>query len=190
MPGVIIHELAHFLTAELLFVKAHELEVAPHFRNGSLQMGSVKISETDIFRRMIIGVAPVLVGSFVMGIVLFYFVNNVRIEAVFSHFSEALTLIGILWVIFFITNTMFSSKKDVEGFFEFFLFLGFSAIVLYVFALIMKINFLDYFYRAVLDGRVVESVRQVVVLFVIPVAVNLAVMSIARIILGQAYRLR
>src|SRR3990167_9762947 len=61
-PGVIIHELSHFLVSELLFVKTFHMELWPKLEHGRIKMGSVQIQQTDIIRRLLIGVAPIIVG--------------------------------------------------------------------------------------------------------------------------------
>ena len=187
LPGVIIHELAHFLAAELLFVKAHDLEVAPYLKNGTLQMGSVKISETDIVRRMLIGIAPILLGSGVMLIALFYFVENVRLDLFFSSFAEIGKIAAIAWVVFFITNTMFSSKKDVEGFLELALLVVFLAIVLIVLSVILNINLGLPIYDFLIQNPVLESVRQIAILFTIPLVVNISIYLFAKFLLKRVY---
>lgn len=181
LPGVIIHELAHFLAAELLFVKAHDLEVAPYIKNGNLQMGSVQISETDIVRRMIIGLAPILFGSFILLITLFFFVENVRLDLIFTNGAEIAKVVGVVWVAFFITNTMFSSKKDVEGFLELAGFIGFLAVVFVILSIILKINLGTPIYEFFTQEEIVKHVRQVVILFTIPLFINLLLFAVAKL---------
>lgn len=176
LPGVIIHELAHFLAAELLFVRAHDLEVAPHLSNGSIQMGSVKISETDIVRRMIIGVAPVILGSSFLLAVLFYFVNNINVATGFL----------VVWISFFITNTMFSSKKDVEGAVEFLGFIAFSTLVITIFSALIKINLLSPVIIFISEEFIVERVQLIAKLFLIPLSINLALTLLGKVIIKNS----
>src|SRR3989344_8697960 len=72
LPGVVIHELAHLLVAEILFVKTYEIEIFPKLENGHLHMGSVQIRQTDMIRRFLIGVAPLIVGSLILFGILYY----------------------------------------------------------------------------------------------------------------------
>ncbi len=107
LPGTIVHELAHLLTAGVLLVPVGEISVLPEIGEKEIKLGSVQIGKVDPFRLMIIGVAPVIIGLLsILGIVYF------------SQISQPLPWWQItlgLYLIFEISNTMFSSRKDLEG---------------------------------------------------------------------------
>jgi|GEM_PF-2857710 len=124
-PGVIIHELSHFLAAGVLFVPVSDMEFVPKMRQGSLKLGSVSIGKTDPFRRTVIGVAPVIAGLACLFTIAFFLSQNSLIIQVI-----------LLYLVFAIGNTMFSSPKDMEGFLEVVLFLAFIAMVIYIFTII------------------------------------------------------
>jgi hypothetical protein len=64
LPGTMIHELSHWLTARLLGVRTAGITVRPKVGRGTkAQFGSVTIGRTDPIRESLIGVAPLLVGS-------------------------------------------------------------------------------------------------------------------------------
>jgi len=109
LPGTILHELAHLLTAGVMLVPIGELEVVPVISNDRVQLGSVQIGKTDPFRRMLIGFAPIFFGVLViLGIIystLPIFENHV------IWWQAAL----VIYAIFVVGNTMFSSQKDLEG---------------------------------------------------------------------------
>lgn len=129
LPGTILHELAHLLTAGVLFVPVGEISVIPEIEGDSVKLGSVQIGMTDPIRRMIIGVAPLLVG---LGIIMEIIYFNK--DSLSSAPWWLLLLFGYL--IFQITNTMFSSKKDMEGAVAFFgifiLIISLSLLTLYL----------------------------------------------------------
>lgn len=106
LPGIIIHELSHLLVASILFVKTGEIEFMPQRHEGELKLGSVSIGQTDPVRRFLIGVSPIIGG---LGIIFVIFQ--------FASLSTTGILIKVLlsYVLFTIGNTMFSSKKDLEG---------------------------------------------------------------------------
>ncbi len=106
LPGTIVHELAHLLFAGIMLVPVGELSVLPEIEERGVKLGSVQIGHCDPFRRTIIGVAPVLLGL----ILIFAIFLLVKIG-----FSPWWQVILALYFIFQIGNTMFSSKKDVEG---------------------------------------------------------------------------
>lgn len=106
LPGTIIHELAHLLFAGVMFVPVGELNVVPEIESTGVKLGSVQIGKTDPFRRMLIGVAPIILGMLLIFSV-FLFVQ--------FGISPWWQVILAVYLIFQIGNTMFSSKKDVEG---------------------------------------------------------------------------
>ncbi|MGH7245519.1 MAG: hypothetical protein ACREGI_01130 [Candidatus Levyibacteriota bacterium] len=107
LPGVIIHELAHFFVASILFVPTGEIEFLPVLEKDTLKLGSVEIGRSDPVRRLFIGVAPVLVGLLVMLVSFTYLSTDI------FHSWQKIAI--LLVVLFEVGNTMFSSKKDLEG---------------------------------------------------------------------------
>jgi|SRR3989344_9035570 len=106
LPGTILHELSHLLTAGILLVPVGELSVLPEIEGESVKLGSVQVGKVDPFRLTLVGVAPVIWGLLtILGIIYF---------AQISHFNWWQTALG-LYLIFNISNSMFSSKKDIEG---------------------------------------------------------------------------
>lgn len=118
LPGVFVHEMAHLIVAELLQVKTHGIEFMPELSGNTLKMGSVKVEQSDILRRLLIGIAPFIVGSTILIVSLFILGNIYSYSQAFSSVTSFVVTILIGIVIFVIANTMFSSKKDVEGLVE------------------------------------------------------------------------
>ncbi len=110
-PGTLIHELAHWLMAKLLFVHTSSMEFIPQVQGDFIKLGSVSISKTDPLRRLLIGVAPVLLGLSIMLGTLW------SIQNFFSYFNlyPWWIWLGLGYVVFVIGSTMFSSRKDLEG---------------------------------------------------------------------------
>src|SRR3989344_2202516 len=124
-PGTVIHELSHYFTAALLLVKVGEINLFPQMKENEVIFGSVQIAKTDPLRRFFIGVAPLLVGIGMITALLTYF--------------DTITIIPFIWkqlllgyIVFEIGNTMFSSKKDMEGAIELFIALGVLVILFYI----------------------------------------------------------
>ncbi|HSD98920.1 MAG TPA: hypothetical protein VLB73_04475 [Patescibacteria group bacterium] len=105
LPGVILHELSHLLVANLLFVTTGEIEFFPEIHGNQVKMGSVAIAHTDPLRRFLIGVAPAIGG---LGILL---LAASFLRADLLSWQTPL----LFYIVFQITNTMFSSDKDMEG---------------------------------------------------------------------------
>lgn len=123
LPGVIIHELSHWLMANLLFVQTGEIEFFPQKQGNTVKLGSVQIAKTDFFRRFLIGIAPFLGGLGLLS--LLYFSLSPTIVP-FTYKS-----IVFLFALFEIGNTMYSSKKDMEG------ALGMGVFVVFIFLVLL-----------------------------------------------------
>ncbi len=115
LPGTFIHEMAHLLTAGGVLVRVGEVSLMPEIREHGVKLGHVEIERTDFIRRALIGFAPVFWGLAILvgGI---WFAND-------RFFSQGNYPIWLLLVLFYlmvvIGNTMFSSRKDLEGTFGF-----------------------------------------------------------------------
>lgn len=122
-PGVVIHELSHMLTAGILFVPVGDINLMPKLReNGELRLGSVMIGSTDIIRRAIIGLAPLLVGLVIILGVPFALQGQTTI----------LYSAVVVYILFEVGNTMFSSNKDLEGMAELVIVLGLLVLAFYI----------------------------------------------------------
>ncbi len=133
-PGTVIHELAHLFTAEVLGVPTGKLTLAPEsIRGEKIQTGSVAIARTDPFRRYAIGLAPVFVGLLILAAIS-YWLPTLLPEIVVNFPNERLLfspntylVLGLMYLLFAISNSMFSSAQDLKGFLPF-------AVVLSLFA--------------------------------------------------------
>lgn len=112
-PGTVIHELSHALMAGLLGVRVGTMEFVPVIEGDSVKLGSVQVAQSDFFRRFLIGAAPFLFGTSILLGILYYASQN-------NLFNTTWIVILIGYVVFEIGNTMFSSKKDMEGALELF----------------------------------------------------------------------
>lgn len=109
LPGVVVHELAHLIVAEVLLVRTGGLSFTPEPDEDRLVMGSVGIEKTDPLRRAIIGFAPVFVGMLLISFSVFYFLSDRSILSFPWNFGL------VFFVVFEVGNTMFSSRRDLEG---------------------------------------------------------------------------
>ncbi|MDO8486871.1 MAG: hypothetical protein Q7S45_01055 [Candidatus Curtissbacteria bacterium] len=111
LPGTIVHEMAHVFMAEILRVPVGDIELMPKIEGKGIKLGSVPVGEADPFRMFAIGAAPFLIGTILL---------------VFSlALLGKLGFLDIWWgkllggyIVFEIGNTMFSSKRDMEGVLE------------------------------------------------------------------------
>ncbi|MFH0942704.1 MAG: hypothetical protein V1810_00875 [Candidatus Beckwithbacteria bacterium] len=120
LPGILLHELSHILTAELLQVRTGQLNLRPSLKDNHLQLGSAQIAQTDPFRLTLIGTAPFLTGSLSLWLILrlgLQFNFSLSILSNFQHLSALSPLIIFLfcYLLFTISNTMFSSPSDLQA---------------------------------------------------------------------------
>jgi hypothetical protein len=122
-PGTVIHELAHMFVAEILQVHTSGLTLVPEgLEQTQVRTGSVSIAQSDPIRRAVIGIAPVFVGLGMLGLISYYLPTlwqQVTVDSangiLFSTASIYLLFLA-LYSLFAVSNTMFSSPEDMEGF--------------------------------------------------------------------------
>jgi hypothetical protein len=67
LPGIVLHELSHWLTASLLRVRTKKISIYPQVIDQQhLRLGFIEIARTDPLRSSIIGLAPLLAGTLVV----------------------------------------------------------------------------------------------------------------------------
>lgn len=112
-PGTVIHELSHLFTAGILGVKTGKLTLEPEsIRGDTITTGSVAIAETDPFRRFAIGLAP-MIG----GIIILTTISYLLQQYVPNWHDWRFWVLGYL--LFAVSNAMFSSPQDLKGFLPF-----------------------------------------------------------------------
>ena len=104
LPGTILHELSHFLMAIVLFLKVREIHIFPEWDNTYIKLGKVIYEKKDVFRSILVGIAPIIVG-----LLFFWWMSSVRILET----SVISIQIVTIYIIFVISSTMFSSKQDL-----------------------------------------------------------------------------
>lgn len=179
LPGVIVHELAHLIAASVLFVRTGEIEFLPKLRdNGELKLGSVAIAKTDPIRRAVIGFAPVFVGIFIIVAVLFYFAQG---EAFFDLTWKTII---VFYILFEIGNTMFSSRKDLEGTLELLLTISIFAGVLYFAGARVDFSFV----QKLFSKNLVLFIRQIDLFLLVPIGIDILTVGVLKIIDGRGGR--
>src|SRR5512143_3959424 len=70
LPGVLLHELSHYLVAVVLGVPTPRFSLIPQvLPTGKLQLGYVETARTDIVRDSLIGAAPLFAGGLAVAFV-------------------------------------------------------------------------------------------------------------------------
>ncbi|HUF38361.1 MAG TPA: hypothetical protein VMN57_07550 [Anaerolineales bacterium] len=67
-PGVLLHELSHWVMARVLGVRTGKVSLIPErTAEGALRMGFVETQRSDLLRETMIGAAPLLAGGVFVG---------------------------------------------------------------------------------------------------------------------------
>lgn len=103
-PGTILHELAHFIAATILFLRVREIRVFPEFKDNYIRLGSVLYEKKDFVRGILVGIAPVFAG-FIFFFAIFYL-------QLFPSKNMFINIF-IIYLIFCVASTMFSSRQDL-----------------------------------------------------------------------------
>ena len=107
LPGTIIHELSHWVVAEVLQVRTGEITIFPDLSRieDTYRLGSVATVKSDPFRGFLIGVAPFFSGLIIC-LVLGHFLQIGW--GTYSWWTLSLIIYGII----VISNSMLISKED------------------------------------------------------------------------------
>jgi hypothetical protein len=146
LPGVIIHEMSHWLVAKLLGVRASLPALGPvrKGRSRRVSLGSVRVSKVDPVRASLIGVAPLLggsavillIGNLVLGVAdLADAMAGQGVGGVLDALSQ-MAQVGDFWLwlylIFAVSNAMLPSESDMAAVRPVLIFLGIVAAVVLV----------------------------------------------------------
>lgn len=177
LPGTLIHELSHAIMAGVLLVHVGAIELIPEIRENGVKLGSVQIGLTDPFRRALIGVAPVIFGVAILIASLLYLFSNLNQT---SHIPYSIWII-ILYIIFVITNTMFSSPKDLEGTFG---VLGFI-ICLFAGLYLLQFNQVFEYIGSLFTAETTEFLKKANLVLLIPIIIDLLVWGFVKLIMPK-----
>lgn len=108
LPGTILHELSHWLMAELLGVKTGEITVLPDFsdtnsKSGQERLGSVQTANAGPLRSFLIGSAP-----FLTGVLILWVIGHLILDGGWLWWQYLLLLYGVVVV----GSSMLLSKED------------------------------------------------------------------------------
>ncbi len=148
-PGVLLHELSHWLCAKLLGVRTAGLSLRPTVHeNGSLQLGYVEYfrdRRLDPVRESLIGAAPLIAGVALITLIGYqiFDLNQLattlgnsaegRLTLVWRHILQTQDVFLWLYVLFAVSNAMLPSPSDRRAWPGFLLVAGGVTAVLYLF---------------------------------------------------------
>lgn len=171
-PGTMIHELAHAIVAGVLGVRVGTMEFVPTIEGNRVKLGSVQVAQTDFVRRFLIGAAPFFVGTTILLLILFYTSQN-------NLFENPWMVLFIGYVVFEIGNTMFSSKKDMEGAVELLITVAVFVIIFYFLGVRLPDVNPDIFF----ENPIVKEVLEKGSLFLlIPIVIDILIIGALKVI--------
>jgi len=115
LPGIIIHELAHFFMASILNVPAGDIEIFPRqVKKGKYTLGQIKYAKTDPIRQNLIGIAPIIFGSIIITALVKFVLGSTSLAQI-PEIALTLPDLLFLYLILAIVNTMFISQEDRQS---------------------------------------------------------------------------
>jgi hypothetical protein len=141
LPGVVVHELSHWLMASLLGVRVRKLTIGPvrKGRSRRVSLGSIRVGKVDPVRASLIGLAPLLGGSAVILLIGHYVLGVGELtELVLAEGADGI-LAGLdhvvhvadfglwLYLVFAVSNAMLPSVSDMASVRPVLIFLGIVA---------------------------------------------------------------
>ena len=127
LPGVLLHELSHALTAILLQLRIGRISVRPRLSGRHVWLGFVPVEKADPVRSSLVGLSPLLTGSaailligtyvFLAGEVGNSLATGDWVNAARGLVRAAQASDAWIWayVIFSVSNTMLPSRSDREA---------------------------------------------------------------------------
>jgi hypothetical protein len=135
LPGTFIHEVSHLLAALVLLVPVGRINLLAETEEERIKLGSVQIAKTDFIRASIIGLAPLLVGGGGILWAISYLLPR-------GALGNPWVIIALIYGIFQITHTMFSSESDLKAVLELAVFIVVISIALILFKIYAPFTFI------------------------------------------------
>jgi hypothetical protein len=181
LPGIVVHELSHFLTAAVLFVPAGEMEFAPKREGNSVKLGSVRIAKTDPIRRSIIGFAPIFVGLLIIIGTTYLFGLNIQFFKNKNLYIITIAILALVYLLFSVGNTMFSSKADIKGTLEIMICL----VVIFAVANVLGFRPSLLFFNQMFTREIIEIFQKSTLFLLAPIVIDLLVLGTLRVFTGK-----
>ena len=152
-PGVLMHELSHWIAAKLLRVPVGKINIGPVAKgSGATRLGSVSMAKTDPVRAGLIGMAPLVTGTILILLVayrVFGLTEATWLSAGSSPDQFVSALRGYLsvpnfwlWVylVFSISNAMLPSESDRQAWLSLLAYASAVVVVLYGLGLLQEVT--------------------------------------------------
>lgn len=140
LPGIIVHEGAHWLIARLVGLKTGKFRVWPKAQGKHIGLGSVSVQRGQLWQDSLVGLAPLLVGSALITLISRNILAADQIATTLTHgmLIDSFTALGhalqatdgALWLylLFTIGNAMMPSASDREPLAPLLLYAGLTSV--------------------------------------------------------------
>jgi hypothetical protein len=147
LPGIVVHELSHWVVAKVLGLRPSRFRVWPQRQGGYIGLGSVNIRSGGMWLDSLVGLAPLLTGTFLVALIGYQVFGSNELLAVLSQNQWSRTAAvflaaisardGAVWayLIFAIANSMMPSRSDRQPVMPLLLYIAFAALVYFVIGL-------------------------------------------------------
>ncbi len=182
-PGILLHELSHYLAALLLGLKVGTLAMGPQRRRNTIELGSVTVQRGGAVRDSLVGFAPFLAGTIVLLLVAYQVFDVTTLGRAWDQggLSGLRAAVAGLWqvadvwvwayVVFVVSNAMTPSPADRQPWVVAGIYLAIALAIAWILGGLSVID------RAVRDN--VAGVLQVLTLgFIFSIGVNLVMAAI------------
>ena len=145
LPGILLHEGSHWITARLLGLKTGKFRFTPSTVKGQIVLGSVEVQRSNAFKDSLVGLAPFLAGTLAL-LILGYAVFDVGAlgrawqdnawQRMFDLLAGTLRVDDVflwLYLVFAISNAMMPSPSDRESWRLVLIYVGAVFLLLLVF---------------------------------------------------------
>ncbi len=144
-PGIVLHELSHYLMARLLQMQVGSFALGPKKRRNAIELGSVTVASGGSLRDSLVGLAPFLTGTAVLLLVSYYVFDVAAMGEAWrtAGWAGVLAKMNGLWrvpdfwvwayVIFVVSNSMTPSESDRQPWVTAGIYLGIALLVVWLF---------------------------------------------------------
>jgi len=191
LPGIILHELSHYLAAKFLLVRTGKFRIGIGAASrGQISLGSVNIERADPIRESLIGVAPFVVGVGAIWLIAYYGFGvgpasglsfQLMAQRVREYSNDWTTWLD-LYLVFAVSTAMIPSDSDREPWGPVITFFGVGVAILFLLGWTPRVpqNFVT-FARQMLDSLTFALGVAVVVNGIMGIAIWILEQTVGRL---------
>jgi len=182
LPGIVIHELSHWVIAWLLGMRPHQLSLWPKVRGKRVEMGSVRVRSGGTLRDSLTGLAPLLVGTLILLLISYQVFDAASLQQAWARgglggawdlfWSSFRVPNAWLWayLVFAVSNSMLPSSSDRQPMLSLLLYASIVGIFSYVVGWLPRLVL-----PADLVARMINALRTLTTAFAFTIALDILI---------------